>query len=146
MTSTLRSSRKVIARLHGVPPNMSVRINTPCPGSPRAIACAISSRASAVSSCQPIDTAANRGTSPTMVSVALTSSVASCPCVTTTTPIIGSTVPVLDAHGDAFDAAQRLLQLFREHDGAMTSARTPDGHGQIALPFLHVLRQREPEK
>src|SRR5215216_6140608 len=81
-----------------------------------------------------------------MVSVAFTSSVASWPCVTTTTPIIDSAVPVLYTHGNPFDASQRLFQLFGEHHGAMPAARTADGHGQIALPFLDVLREREREK
>ena len=42
-----------------------------------------------MSSCQPIETAANRGRSPTIVSAAFSSSVASWPCVTTTTPTGG---------------------------------------------------------
>jgi hypothetical protein len=44
-----------------------------------------------------------------MVSVAFTSSVASWPCVTTTTPIIDSAVPMLYTHGDPFDAASVFL-------------------------------------
>ena len=54
----------------------------------RSIAWTMSSRASFTSSCQPIETAVNCGRSPTIISAALTSSVASCPWVTTTTPII----------------------------------------------------------
>src|SRR5438132_1248932 len=50
----------------------------------------MSPRASFTSSCQPIDTAVNCGRSPTIISAALTSSVASCPWVTTTTPITGA--------------------------------------------------------
>src|SRR6185503_8493896 len=109
------------------------------------MAWAISSRASAVSSCQPIETAANRGRSPTMVSVAFTSSVASWPCVTTTTPIIDSAVPMLYTHRDPFDAGQRLFELLGDHHGAVTAAGAADGHRQVALPFLHILRQREGE-
>ena len=75
---------------HGVPPNMSVSSSTPSSPRTRAIACAISSRASFTSSCQPMETAVNCGRSPTIISAALTSSVASCPCVTTTTPIIAA--------------------------------------------------------
>ena len=46
-------------RFEGVPPNMSVRIRTPASPLTRSIACAISSRASFTSSCQPIETAVN---------------------------------------------------------------------------------------
>src|SRR5262245_8949499 len=87
-TSTLFASRNVIPRFDGVPPNISVASSTPSGPCTRAIAAAISSRASCTSSCQPMDTAVKVGRSPTMVSVAFTSSVASCPWVTTTTPII----------------------------------------------------------
>ena len=66
-------------RFDGVPPNMSVAISTPPGALTRSMAAAISSRASCTSSCQPIDTAEKFGRSPTMVSAALTSSVASCP-------------------------------------------------------------------
>ena len=68
--------------------NMSISSSTPASPRTRSIACPISSRASFTSSCHPIDTAVNCGRSPTIISAALTSSVASCPCVTTTTPII----------------------------------------------------------
>ena len=64
-------------RLAGVPPNMSVTIRTPSGPLTAAIASPISRRASCTSSCQPIDTATTCGRSPTMVSAAFTSSVAS---------------------------------------------------------------------
>jgi hypothetical protein len=79
ITSTFPGDRQLIARFEAVPPNMSVRISTPAPSSTRPMACAISACASSVSSCQPIETAANRGRSPTIVSAAFNSSVASCP-------------------------------------------------------------------
>jgi beta-phosphoglucomutase-like phosphatase (HAD superfamily) len=47
-------------RFDGVPPNMSVSSRTPSSPRTRSIACAISSRASLTSSCQPIETAAHR--------------------------------------------------------------------------------------
>src|SRR5207248_10737570 len=50
----------------GVPPNISVSRRTPSSPCTRSIACAISSRASFTSSCQPIETAVNRGRSPTI--------------------------------------------------------------------------------
>ena len=101
----------------------------------------------AVSSCQPIDTAANRGRSPTIVSAAFTSSVASWPWVTTTTPIMPthahesrcftrSRTPLTLAPSD-------LLQRLGDHHRSVPAAGAADGHGQVALPFLHVLRQRE---
>ena len=66
----------------------------------------ISSRACPTSSCQPIETAAKCGRSPTIISAELTSSVASCPCVTTSTPsahaaLLIPDVPMSDAHPDA---------------------------------------------
>ena len=78
-------------RLAGVPPNMSVSDDDAGrPRCTRSIAAAMASRAVSTSSCQPIETAAKRGSSPTIISAALTSSVASWPCVTTTTPMSGA--------------------------------------------------------
>src|SRR5262249_19434156 len=91
--STWSVSRNVTPRFAGVPPNMSVSTSTRAGRSgvstfarTRAIACPIASRAWSTSSCQPIETAAKCGRSPTIISAAFKSSAASCPCVTTTTP------------------------------------------------------------
>src|SRR5262249_54839853 len=99
ITSTRSVARNVIPRFDGVPPNMSVSTSTPSSPLTRSIACEISSRASFTSSCQPIDTAVNCGRSPTIISAAFTSSVASCPWVTTTTPITASMVRQVERVG-----------------------------------------------
>src|SRR6185437_13114313 len=119
-------SMKVSARLDGVPPNMSVSSSTPLsPPSDRtrSIACAMSSRASLTSSCHPIETAANLGRSPTIISAALRSSVASCPWDTTTTPITGisygrsgfADVAMTDTDGDTGDVGQGFPQALGNH-------------------------------
>ena len=89
ITSTCCAARNGRPRLAGVPPNMSVSTMTPAGRATRVIAAAIASRAVSTSSCQPIETATKPESSPTIISAALTSSVASCPCVTTTTPTSG---------------------------------------------------------
>src|SRR3954469_476546 len=139
---------KVSARFDGVPPNMSVRMRTPASARTRSIACAMSSLASVTSSCQPIETAAKRGRSPTIISAALRSSVASCPWVTTTTPITDTSYgrdgaprnAMTDAHGDPWDAGQRLLKPLGNHHRAVASAGAADGDSEVRLSFGDVVR------
>src|SRR5438034_5683071 len=57
-----------------------------------------------------------------------------------------STVPMLDAQADPFDALQRLAECLRNHDGSMPAAGAADRDGQVALAFRHVLWQRKLEK
>src|SRR4051812_44680460 len=112
------------------------------------MACAMSSVASVTSSCHPMETAANRGRSPTIISAAFKSSVASCPWVTTTTPITALSygrsgapdVAMAYADRDAGDVRERLLQPLRNHHGTMASAGAADCHGQVRLPFGDVMR------
>src|SRR5437764_5291552 len=138
----------VIARFDGVPPNMSVRRRTPASPRTRSMARAMSSLASVTSSCQPIDTAANRGRSPTIISAALSSSVASCPWVTTTTPITrlsygrscASDVTMTDAERDARNVDERALQALGDHDRPVASPGAADGDGQIRLSLEDVMR------
>src|SRR3954462_12768261 len=137
---------------------MSVRISTPWVSVfTRAIACAISSRASSVSSCQPIDTAVNCGRSPTIISAAFTSSVASCPWVTTTTPIMARSlirsqgaaaprrswlrdVPVAHADAHARHRRQRLAQPLADHHRAVAPPRAADADREIALALGDIVR------
>src|SRR5690349_8305015 len=155
ITSTLSISRNVIPRFDGVPPNMSVSTSTPSSPRTRSIACAMSSRASFTSSCQPIETAVNFGRSPTIISAALTSSFASCPCVTTTTPITTAyrrpggggrrdlfPGQIAVPHADARDAevCQRGAQPLRDPDGTVPSARAADPHREVALALRDVER------
>src|SRR5712691_1114379 len=138
----------VIARFDGVPPNMSVSSRTPASPRTRSIACAMSSLASLTSSCQPIETAANRGRSPTIISAALRSSMASCPWVTTTTPITGlsygrscaSDIAMADADGDAGNTGEGPLEPLRDHDRSVAAPRASDGDREVRLPFGDVVR------
>src|SRR5438105_8914253 len=139
---------KVMARFDGVPPNMSVSSRTPPSPRTRSIACEISSLASLTSSCHPIETAANRGRSPTIISAAFSSSVASCPWVTTTTPITGLSygrsgapdIAMAHADRDPGHVGQRLLQPFGNHDRAVPPAGAADGDGEVRLSFRDVVR------
>src|SRR4051812_4264687 len=138
----------VIARFDGVPPNMSVSRRTPASPRTRSIACEMSSLASLTSSCHPIETAANRGRSPTIISAALSSSMASCPCVTTTTPITrlsygrscASDIAMTDTDGHARDVDERLFQSFGDHDGPVASPGAANRDRQVRLPFRDVVR------
>src|SRR5207247_10166002 len=117
------------------------------------MASASSGRAAVTSSCQPIETAANRGRSPTIISAALSSSVASCPWVTTTTPITGlsygrscaSDVAMTDAEHDAGNIEERALQAFRDHHRPVPAPGAADGDGEIRLPFRDVMRHDVPD-
>src|SRR5919199_6863270 len=77
-----------MARLDGVPPNMSVSTATPCPESTCRTASTMSWRRRSMSSSGPMDTDAICGCGPTTCSSAATNSSASRPWVTRTRPIM----------------------------------------------------------
>ena len=78
-----------IARLDGVPPNMSVSSTTPSPVSHRPIQASISARRFSMSSSGPMQTVSTFRCEPTTCSMADRSSSARRPWVTRTMPIIG---------------------------------------------------------
>ena len=51
-----------------------------------------------------------------------------------------------DTQPDTLHFRQRLLQRLDHHDGPVPAARAPNRDRQVALPFVHVLRQRESEE
>src|SRR5579871_4570102 len=87
-TSTLGRLITEMARLDGVPPNMSVRMATPSPVSTRLTAAMMSLRRPSTSSSGPMVTASIWSCGPTTCSRAARNSTASLPWVTSTTPII----------------------------------------------------------
>src|SRR5271170_3870723 len=87
-TSTLGRLITEIARLEGVPPNMSVRMATPSPVSTRLTASMMSRRRSSTSSSGPMVTASIWPCGPTTCSSAARNSTARRPCVTSTRPIM----------------------------------------------------------
>src|SRR5580692_5199298 len=87
-TSTLGRLITEMARLDGVPPNMSVRMATPSPLSTRLTASMMSLRRSSTSSSGPMVTASIWPWGPTTCSNAERNSTASRPWVTSTTPIM----------------------------------------------------------
>src|ERR1700761_8366929 len=89
-TSTLGRLMQEIARLEGVPPNMSVRMATPSPLSTRFTASIISLRHKSESSSAPIVTASICFWGPITCSSAALNSSARRPWVTSTRPIIGN--------------------------------------------------------
>src|SRR6185436_13418599 len=148
VTISTRGERKGRLTLVGVPPNMSVRIRTsPPPTSARAWP--ILSREAAMSSAQPMETAAMAGTSPTMLRAALTSSPATCPWLTTTIPITPASrlpqVPVAHAHSVAL-ARDGLAQGVGHHDRAVPPARAAHGDGEVALALPDVARDHVGEQ
>src|SRR6478672_7916248 len=115
----------------------------------------MSSLASFTSSCQPIETAVNCGRSPTIISAAFTSSLASCPWVTTTTPITKTyrkagplflsirpsgarQIPVPHAHPGHAHVVERLAQPFADHHRTMPAAGAADRNRQIAFSLGDV--------
>src|SRR5687768_9189095 len=154
-TSTRPASRNVMARFDDVPPNMSVSSNTPPPASTRSMARAMALVATATSSCQPMDTAVNRGRSPTIISVALSSSVASIPWVITTTP----TATPVDGLGDPVSdisffpmphpqlhtarATKRSSQGLGDRHAAVAATGAADRDRQIRFSLGDVLRQEK---
>src|SRR5262245_1964716 len=87
-TSTCGRLITEMARLEGVPPNMSVRMATPWPLSTRLTASMMSLRRCSTSSSGPMVTASICCCGPTTCSSAERNSTASRPCVTRTRPII----------------------------------------------------------
>src|SRR5688500_12163726 len=57
-----------------------------------------------------------------------------------------SGISMFNAQPDTFDVTERLLQRFGNHHRPVPSAGAADGHRQVALPFLHVLRERKFQK
>ncbi len=94
-TSTLGRLMQEIARLEGVPPNMSVRMATPSPLSTRFTASMISLRHKSESSSAPIVIASICFCGPMTCSSAALNSSARRPWVTSTRPIIGNSSRVL---------------------------------------------------
>src|SRR3984885_13250070 len=94
-TSTFGRLMQEIARLDGVPPNMSVRIATPSPLSTRLTASIMSLRHKSESSSAPIVTASICFCGPMTCSSAALNSSARRPWVTSTRPIIGNSSRVL---------------------------------------------------
>src|SRR6476661_3999497 len=94
-TSTFGRLMHEIARLEGVPPNMSVRMATPSPESTRLTASMMSLRHKSESSSAPIVTASICFCGPMTCSSAALNSSARRPWVTSTRPIIGNSSWVL---------------------------------------------------
>src|SRR5450756_1439737 len=94
-TSTFGRLMQEIARLEGVPPNMSVRMATPSPLSTRLTASMMSLRHKSESSSAPIVTASICFCGPMTCSSAALNSSARRPWVTSTRPIIGNSSRVL---------------------------------------------------
>src|SRR5580658_9561454 len=88
MTSIFALSITEMARLEGVPPNMSVSSTTPCPASTSSTQRRMSCRRFSMSSSGPMHTAAMLRCGPTTCSSAATNSAASRPWVTRTIPIM----------------------------------------------------------
>src|SRR3984957_6409848 len=97
-TSTFGRLMQEIARLEGVPPNMSVRMATPSPLSTRLTASIISLRHKSASSSAPIVTASICFCGPMTCSSAALNSSARRPWVTSTKPIIENSSRVLLVH------------------------------------------------
>src|SRR6185312_12278996 len=99
ITSTRPESMTEMARLEGVPPNMSVRMMTPEPVSQCFIASTISRRRCSMSSSAPMETVSKCCCAPTTCSTALRNSSAKRPCVTSTIPIMQCWLPACPIHG-----------------------------------------------
>src|SRR5690606_32881500 len=119
-----------IARLEGVPPNMSVRITTPEPSSARLTASMMSSRRASMSSSGPMQTVSTRSCGPTTCSSADLNSMASAPCVTRTMPIIQPSLEWI-----APCDARRVLPL-RSH-GSRSFFGAAVWHGHRTHGFTH---------
>ena len=153
-------------RLDGVPPNMSVSTRTPVPAAHPLDGLRDLLARVFTSSCQPIETAVNCGRSPTIVSAAFTSSVASCrgsrrPRRSCSTIGLRGQRPASESDRPAASSrrlapcrdgrtrictpsrsASDLPQRLGDHHRAVPAAGAADGHRQVALAFVHVLRQR----
>src|SRR6478736_7596959 len=116
-TSTFGRLMQEIARLEGVPPNMSVRMATPSPESTRLTASMMSLRHKSESSSAPIVTASICFCGPMTCSSAALNSSARRPWVTSTRPIIANSSRVL---------------LGAPHERATLTIQRPRARGHLA--------------
>src|SRR5688572_8079599 len=160
ITSTLARSSTEMARLDGVPPNMSVSSTTPSPLSTSLTRSRISLRRCSMSSSAPMQTVATFCCLPTTCSRAARNSAASLPWVTNTIPIIDASLLTLSflrlfrparhvagqiaMHERDRPAAcsKRVRQLPGDIDRSMFSAGASDGDGEIAFALALVARQQ----
>src|SRR5512132_437745 len=156
ITSTLALSIIEMARLEGVPPNMSVSSTTPFPSSARATLSRILARRCSISSSGPMQTALMFACGPTTCSSAEINSSASRPWVTMTRPIMASGRPRILSRVPSARAIQVAMknlhslalapqpggELFRDINRTMSAAGAADGDRQIALSLGDVPRQQ----
>src|SRR5690606_33102992 len=95
------------------------------------------------------------GSSPAIISVALRSSLASCPCVTTTTPTVGSVmngylllrdVAMAHTEAQAWRRDEPTLEFFGDGHRPMLAAGAANRHGDVALALFRILGQQELEQ
>src|SRR4051794_33633850 len=122
-TSTFGRLMQEIARLEGVPPNISVRMATPSPLSTRFTASIMSLRHRSESSSAPIVTASICFCGPMTCSSAALDSSARRPWVTSTRPIIGNSSRVL------FGAPHERATLTIQRPRARGDRRDSPGNG-----------------
>jgi len=123
VTISTPSRRNASVTFVAVPPNMSVRIRTPPPGSTSAIACSTARRACGRSSSQPMVRGFRPSTFPTMRSSARTSSKASPPWVTTSAPKRASPRPRPRSTSFLLQIAVRRLHAYpRAQSARLTSS------------------------
>src|SRR5947208_742977 len=125
-TSTFGRLMQEIARLEGVPPNMSVRMATPSPESTRLTASMMSLRHKSESSSAPIVTASICFCGPMRCSSAALNSSARRPWVTSTRPIIGNSSRV--PFGAPHERATLTIQSPRAR-GSWRFSRNPAALG-----------------
>src|SRR5207237_2420263 len=125
-TSTFGRLMQEIARLEGVPPNMSVRMATPSPLSTRLTASMMSLRHKSESSSAPIVTASICFCGPMTCSSAALNSSARRPWVTSTRPIIENSSRVL------FGAPHERATLTIQRPRARGDRRDSPGNGDEA--------------
>src|SRR5262245_21969143 len=157
ITSTLARSSTEMARLEGVPPNMSVSSTTPSPVSTSLTRSRISLRRCSMSSSAPMQTVATFCCLPTTCSSAARNSAASLPCVTRTIPIIDTSLFFLGLFRPAGNVLRQIAmnerdraaafsqcvrQAFRNIDRSMFSAGASDGDGEIAFALALIARQQ----
>ena len=135
-TSTLGRLMQEIARLDGVPPNMSVRMATPSPVSTRLTASMMSLRHRSESSSAPIVTASICFCGPMTCSSAALNSSARRPWVTSTRPIIENSSRVL--LGAPHERATLTIQSPRARGDAVRFSRKLGGSGREPAPVYSV--------
>jgi hypothetical protein len=148
ITSAWVCSITEMARLDGVPPNMSVSRMTPAPLLTCSQAARMSRRRRSMSSSGPMQMAATARCGPTTCSMAKTNSSARRPCVTITSPIIPdlSLVGPRSRRGGA--AKARLIRRLRPGSkmvdgvahlrGAVGSSGHSDSRGTASPQRLHL--------